>query len=869
MTSSPLHVSDKSSLDLRWYGHPVIIGALVLLVIITVMLGWGLYRDYQYTLQSAGERLQTQLRAYGSAVDIAFISAENVLHGTSLALESQPEFFSEQDHFRPLLLRSMMKSPTLGSLVLYSPKGQLVASVGRLSDQDQQVPPWVNDAIARGVHSAMGIYNGELGSLKLVYGADGEVAGALLATLESDEIKSELERGDDYGNQHLMLLDNQNRVMVVANTDEVEAELALWQDLQLSRELDDFTAFGTRLVPGQNYLFAIRQLGQQPIRAIAAISWENVLEGWKFRTFVACSSFGALILVALLLLMRWQDSLRRERKTANDLAHLHQAIEQIPSPIVITDLSSRIIYANPAYLARSGLMATQVVGQKPSIISSGQTPSATYRKLWSSLNRGVAWEGEFINRMGDGRERVEEALITPVRDTDGRVASYFAINTDVTEKREYERRLFRYREIVNASEELMALLDPDLNHIQVNSCYQRYHGRSRSEIEGQPLSAFYDEKLFSELILPRLDEALQGSSFVLEAWLEFAGLGRRFCRITANPIKGESECVESLVFNLADMTERKLSEEALQSSEERFRALSEFSPIGIFEADSGGRNIYANRYLGEMVGRTLNQLQEEGWAGFLHPDDLEYVMNGWRKLIKQQISSWQCEARMLAHEDEPRWFRCAVRRYEGASEGELRYIGMVLDITEQVKHRDALERKNAELELLSTTDNLTQLANRARIEDLLAQGVHRYERHGAGFAVIMLDIDHFKQVNDTCGHAVGDQVLRQLAELMRENTRLTDCPGRWGGEEFMIICPDTDLEGAHRLAENLRHRIEQVKFPVIGQRTCSFGVAAIRPGDQERELLKRADDALYRAKHNGRNQVVTERLPVTDKAVPE
>ena len=136
--------------------------------------------------------------------------------------------------------------------------------------------------------------------------------------------------------------------------------------------------------------------------------------------------------------------------------------------------------------------------------------------------------------------------------------------------------------------------------------------------------------------------------------------------------------------------------------------------------------------------------------------------------------------------------------------------------------------------------------------------MHRYERYGTSCALIMLDIDHFKQVNDTCGHAVGDQVLRQLAQIMRDNTRLSDCPGRWGGEEFLIICPNTDLEGAHRLAENLRHRIERVKFPCIGHRTCSFGVTVIRPGEQKHEFLKRADDALYRAKANGRNQVVAE-----------
>ncbi len=859
MAARPFHLSAQTRKNRSGSGYSIITGALGLLVIMVVMLVWGLYRDYEHTLESAGERLQTQLRAYGSAIDIAFISADHVLHDASLALESHTEFFAEQSRFRPLLLRSMMQAPSLGSMVLYDLGGRVLASVGQSAEVPSAPPPWLSQAMAKGVRSAMGVQAEQLGSSRLVYAPDGRVTGALLATLEGERIKLELENGEGYGDQQLLLLDSQNRVMLVVSAESRQAQLELMEDQQQYQQLDEFNAFGTRLFAGEHYLFAIRQLGQQPVRAVAAIKRGDALKGWVFRAVVASLSLGMLVLVALFLLRRWRDSLCRERKTANDLAHLHQAIEQIPFAIAITDLNCRIIYANAAYLKRSGFTYEGVMGQKPSILSSGHTPEATYRELWSSLQRGLAWEGEFINRMHDCRERIEKTLITPVSDVDGRVASYFAISTDVTEKREYEKRLFRYREIVNASDELMALLDADFNHLQVNNRYLRYHKREREEIEGHPLWAFYGEEEFALLIQPRLAAALKGAPFVLETWLKFAGMGRRFCRITGNPIVGKDNNIESLVLNLADMTERKRSEEALRTSEERFRALSEFSPIGIFEADVAGKNIYANKYLGEMLGRPVESLNARDWVGFLHPDDRKSVARSWHEVIQRQQPEWHCKARLLDQKGESRWFRCAARRYEGAHEGDGRYIGMVLDITEQVAHREALERKNVELERLSTTDALTQLANRARTEALLAQEVHRYERYGVGCAVIMLDIDHFKQVNDTCGHAVGDQVLRELASLMREHTRLTDCPGRWGGEEFLIICPDTDLEGAHRLAENLRHRIEKVKFAVIGHRTCSFGVAAIRPGDQVGALLKRADDALYRAKNNGRNQVVVER----------
>lgn len=156
---------------------------------------------------------------------------------------------------------------------------------------------------------------------------------------------------------------------------------------------------------------------------------------------------------------------------------------------------------------------------------------------------------------------------------------------------------------------------------------------------------------------------------------------------------------------------------------------------------------------------------------------------------------------------------------------------------------------------ISEHKQLTGLINRGRTEQMLAEEIHRYHRYGTSFGLIMLDVDHFKQVNDTCGHEVGDQVLCRLAKLMQEHTRLSDCPGRWGGEEFLILCPNTDLKGVQQLAEALRERIANEDFPVIGQRTCSFGVTVIGPGDNAKALLVRADEALYRAKSGGRNRV--------------
>jgi diguanylate cyclase (GGDEF)-like protein len=123
-------------------------------------------------------------------------------------------------------------------------------------------------------------------------------------------------------------------------------------------------------------------------------------------------------------------------------------------------------------------------------------------------------------------------------------------------------------------------------------------------------------------------------------------------------------------------------------------------------------------------------------------------------------------------------------------------------------------------------------------------------------AVILVDLDHFKWVNDTYGHAVGDTLLTATARVLQQRVRLDDVVGRWGGEEFLVVCPSTRLEDAAALAETLRARIAARDFPGIGSRTASLGVAASAPGDTATSLVERADAALYEAKRLGRNQVV-------------
>ncbi len=160
------------------------------------------------------------------------------------------------------------------------------------------------------------------------------------------------------------------------------------------------------------------------------------------------------------------------------------------------------------------------------------------------------------------------------------------------------------------------------------------------------------------------------------------------------------------------------------------------------------------------------------------------------------------------------------------------------------------------LRSFAETDFLTGIANRRSITLALEQEILQCERVGGSLAVILLDLDEFKGVNDTHGHDEGDRVLRRVAMLMDRSRRQTDVFGRWGGEEFLLVAPNLDLPGAFNAAERLRDLIETSGQGTRAAVTASFGVADYRPGDTVSGLVKRADQALMEAKQGGRNRVV-------------
>ena len=169
------------------------------------------------------------------------------------------------------------------------------------------------------------------------------------------------------------------------------------------------------------------------------------------------------------------------------------------------------------------------------------------------------------------------------------------------------------------------------------------------------------------------------------------------------------------------------------------------------------------------------------------------------------------------------------------------------------------ERKLAieELEQLAITDPLTSLFNRRKFNELLDYEVERNQRYHTGLSLIMCDIDHFKQINDKFGHVAGDTALKTFSEKVTENIRDVDIFARWGGEEFMILMPNADINSARSVAEKLRKTIEDTNIQTVSSLTASFGVTHCNDNDTTISFIERVDEALYKAKQLGRNTVVT------------
>lgn len=237
----------------------------------------------------------------------------------------------------------------------------------------------------------------------------------------------------------------------------------------------------------------------------------------------------------------------------------------------------------------------------------------------------------------------------------------------------------------------------------------------------------------------------------------------------------------------------------------------------------------------DLIGKRHNVMR--------HPDmSKEFFSKMWKNLNNNEV--WQGEIKNFTKSDDICWLNTYIEPIIKGNE-KIGYRSISEDITDKKR-----------IEELSVTDKLTGLFNRLKLDEILTTQINEYKSYKHQFSIILLDIDDFKHINDNYGHDIGDYVLEEVSKRLTLNIRATDVVGRWGGEEFVVICKNTEAQNGLIVAEHLRELIETIPFDTVGQKTISLGVTDFRENDTMSSMFKRADQALYEAKKTGKNKTI-------------
>lgn len=454
-------------------------------------------------------------------------------------------------------------------------------------------------------------------------------------------------------------------------------------------------------------------------------------------------------------------------------------------------------------------------------------------------------EFEWIYVRKDGKHIPVSLSVSALRDKDGIITGYVGIAKDLRKIKENQQKLIHSKQLLDEAQHLSAIgswsLDMVENKLEWSNELFRLFEINQSEFEPSYegfLSVIHPEdveivkKAFSDSVTNKTQYAITHRLLMRDGRIKYVTeRGKTTYDEDGTPLLSQG--------TVQDITELRRVEKKLNN----YVALVNESVI-TSSTDLAGNIIYASNAFCRVSKYEKSELIGKNHRIIRHPDMPEEIYKElWNTITHNQ--TWQGEIKNKAKDGSTYWVY-AVISPDFDEEGErIGYTAIRQDIT---------DKKRAEE--LAITDRLTGLYNRLKLDEVLNYEIAQTRRYETPLSIIIIDIDHFKSVNDTYGHQTGDMVLIEAAQILRSCSRASDTSGRWGGEEFLIILPNTNLSGALEAAEKIRMAIENYPFSVVGQKTASFGVSEFLANENENSFIERADQALYRAKTGGRNQVV-------------
>jgi diguanylate cyclase (GGDEF)-like protein/PAS domain S-box-containing protein len=548
----------------------------------------------------------------------------------------------------------------------------------------------------------------------------------------------------------------------------------------------------------------------------------------------------------------------RELSDANKHLNLQAAaLEAAANAIVITDSSGTIMWVNHAFTTMTGYSKEESLGMNTRLLKSGEQPDGYYSNLWSTILSGKVWQGQLANRRKDGTTYTEEMTITPVTLDPGSAtfAHFVAIKQDITERMRAQDAVAesekRYRSLFENMLEGFAYCEmifddhgraQDFVYLAVNGSFEKLTGLKN--VIGRRFSEVVPggDRSQPELMEKYSRVALTGEPARFE--IEVPSLGMWF---SISAYAAGNRC---FIATFDNITERKQAEEALRQAEEKYRVIFEDAVVAIFQSTPDGRYITANPAMARMLGYDSPQelvasITDISRQVYVDPKSREEF----KRLLNEQgtVSDFECQ--IYRKDGSKMWISASARAVSKA--GVLvGYDGMNEDIT---------ARKVAEerVQYLAYYDALTDLPNRTLLQDRLSKAMASARRQKDKVALLFLDLDQFKNINDSLGHALGDLLLQKVAERLKRWAREQDTVARLGGDEFLIVLTRIrDVADAAVAAERLM-AVMTKEFIVQGNPlniSCSLGITIFPDhGESAESLIKHADAAMYSAKEKGRN----------------
>jgi diguanylate cyclase (GGDEF)-like protein/PAS domain S-box-containing protein len=549
---------------------------------------------------------------------------------------------------------------------------------------------------------------------------------------------------------------------------------------------------------------------------------------------------------------------RSERAAREAEARFRALIEAAPDGIVIADEAGTIVLANRRTEEMFGYPSDELIGAPVETLMPIEFIAA-HRGGWAAYvadpSTRLDRQGlELIGRRRDGRTFPLEVGLSPVQTAEGLLIA--SSMRDITARRETERQVARLAAIVESSREAIVGITLEGTIASWNPAAEQMYGYTADEAVGQPNSLLFTREEPPERSRANIARIANGEVVETFEAQRRTKDGRTLdVEIIASPIKDARGTVVGVSAIARDIGEERRASLALAAAHERFRAAFENAPIGMaltgLTPDSAGRLLQVNPALSDMLGAGPHELDGESLATLSHPDDMGFWIETQRRVANGDAA--RHEQRFVARDGRVIWAIVNSTPIPEPGGAAAMAVTQIVDISD----RKAVEEQ---FRHLADHDPLTALYNRHRFESELQRIVEETARHGRPSALLLLDMDAFKYVNDRFGHRAGDQLVRRVASLMRGAVRESDCIARIGGDEFAIIlqeCPEADaVRVAQKLLETIRTSAILVDDTNRARVTTSIGLTTFDGtcSLSASELVVEADIAMYDAKASGKDR---------------